>query len=113
MRVALGQRLSGWVATNRQTIVNSDPVLDFGDAAREHTLGLKSCLSTALLIGDELVGVLSLYSTETSAFSEDHKRIIEGVASQAARSVRLFASSKDKTSASPIRQQFASWPKVH
>ena len=43
MRIQLGQRLSGWVASNRQTIVNSDPALDFGDVARTSTPRLRSC----------------------------------------------------------------------
>ena len=29
----MGQRLSGWVAANRQTILNSDPMLDLGEIA--------------------------------------------------------------------------------
>jgi diguanylate cyclase (GGDEF)-like protein len=85
LRIPLGQRLSGWVAANRQTIVNSDPVLDLGDIARHHVpQRLRSCLSAPLVTGDDLVGVISLYSHETSAFSEDHRRIIEAVALQAA-----------------------------
>jgi diguanylate cyclase (GGDEF)-like protein/putative nucleotidyltransferase with HDIG domain len=84
MRIALGERLSGWVAANRQTISNSDPVLDLGEVARTPTLRLRSCLSTPLLHGKELVGVLSLYSTDGNAFSEDHRRVIEVVAHQIA-----------------------------
>ena len=34
LRIPLGQRLTGWVGANRQTILNSDPVLDLGDMAR-------------------------------------------------------------------------------
>ena len=87
LRVPLGERLSGWVGANRQTILNSDPVLDFGDVARHHALGLKSCISTPLLVDDELVGVLSLYSSEAAAFNEDHRRVVEAVARQAAQVV--------------------------
>ena len=34
LRIARGQRLSGWVAANERTIVNSDPVLDFGEVSK-------------------------------------------------------------------------------
>ena len=34
IRIPRGQRLSGWVAANKQTISGSDPVLDLGDVAR-------------------------------------------------------------------------------
>ena len=44
LRIGTGQRLSGWVAANRRTIRNSDPVLDFGEAARAMTPRLRSCL---------------------------------------------------------------------
>ena len=45
LRIPRGQRLTGWVAANRQSIVNSDPVLDLGDAARSLRPPLRSCLS--------------------------------------------------------------------
>jgi diguanylate cyclase (GGDEF)-like protein/putative nucleotidyltransferase with HDIG domain len=89
LRIQLGQRLSGWVAANRQTIVNSDPVLDLGDIARHNShQRLRSCLSTPLTMGDDLVGVVSLYSHELSAFTEDHRRVIEAVGQQAAAALR-------------------------
>ena len=87
MRISIGQRLSGWVAANRQTISNSDPVLDLGDIARTHSASLRSCLSTPLLSGDALIGVLSLYSPELNAFTDDHKRIIEAVGRQIAHTL--------------------------
>jgi diguanylate cyclase (GGDEF)-like protein/putative nucleotidyltransferase with HDIG domain len=87
MRIPLGERLSGWVAANRQTIVNSDPVLDLGEIARSIQPRLRSCLGTALVVGDKLVGVLALYSAARSAFSEDHRRIVEVVARQVSRTI--------------------------
>ncbi|MCU1384239.1 MAG: hypothetical protein JWL71_2936 [Acidobacteria bacterium] len=82
LRIALGQGLSGWVAANRQTIVNSDAMLDLGETAKSMRPQLRSCLSTPLLLDNELLGVLSLYSVEHNGFTEDHKRVIEVVARQ-------------------------------
>jgi putative nucleotidyltransferase with HDIG domain len=82
LRLPMGQRLSGWVAANRQTVRNSDPVLDLGESARSMIPRPRSSLSTPLLSGKRLVGVLSLYSSSKDAFSEDHQRIIEVVARQ-------------------------------
>jgi diguanylate cyclase (GGDEF)-like protein/putative nucleotidyltransferase with HDIG domain len=84
LRIALGQRLSGWVAANRQTILNSDAALDLGEAAKSLTPRLRSCLSTSLLFDNELIGVLSLYSVEPNGFNDDHQRVIEVVARQIA-----------------------------
>jgi GGDEF domain-containing protein len=77
--IRTGERLSGWVAANRQTILNSDPILDFGETARAMKPRLRSCLSTALIRDGQLVGVLSLYSPVPRAFTDDHRRIIEAV----------------------------------
>jgi putative nucleotidyltransferase with HDIG domain len=91
LRVPLGQRLSGWVAANRQTIINSDPMLDFGEAARTGGQRLRNCLSTPLVSNDQLVGVLSLYSVRSEGFSDDHRRIIEVVARQVSHALKSAA----------------------
>lgn len=87
MRLGLGQRLSGWVAANRQTIRNSDATLDLGEAWRSFPDRPRSCLSTPLINGTSLVGVLTLYATRQNAFSEEHQRIIEIVAVQVSKIV--------------------------
>jgi putative nucleotidyltransferase with HDIG domain len=87
IHVAMGQRLSGWVAANRQTILNSDPMLDLGEIARILKPPLRSCLSTPLLNDDQLVGVLTVYSTHRQAFTEDHRRIVEVVARQVSKTI--------------------------
>jgi diguanylate cyclase (GGDEF)-like protein/putative nucleotidyltransferase with HDIG domain len=83
----VGQRLSGWVAANRQTITNSDAVLDLGDLARPQALRLKTCLSTPLVTHQQLIGVISLYSREIGAFNDEHRRLIEGIAPQIAHTL--------------------------
>lgn len=88
LRIVLGQRLTGWVAANRQTILNSDPVLDLGEVSRNLRPRLRSCLSTPLIVRTELVGVLTLYSTARESFTEDHRRIIESISGQVAQTVR-------------------------
>lgn len=81
LRIPLGQRLSGWVAVNRQTIVNSDPVLDLGDIAR--AAGLRVCLSTPLISKDySILGVLTLYSTAADGFTDTDRSAIEVFAQQ-------------------------------
>lgn len=91
VRLSLGERLSGWVAANRQTIRNSDAALDLGEVARASTPRLRSCLSTPLAVDVELVGVLTLYSSGRDSFTEEHQRIIEVVAHQVAPMIRRSA----------------------
>jgi putative nucleotidyltransferase with HDIG domain len=82
--IPLGQRLSGWVGANRQTIINSDPVLDLGEISCSSTHALQSCLSTPVLLDGNLVGVMTLYSSTRDGFSDGHRRLIESVAQQVA-----------------------------
>ena len=91
MRIALGERLSGWVAANRQVILNSDPSLDLGDIARTAQPRLKSCISSPVLCGDQLVGVLSLYAEGVDYFSSDHRRVIETVSALIGKAVKQAA----------------------
>jgi putative nucleotidyltransferase with HDIG domain len=92
LRIPLGQRLTGWVGAHRQTISNSDPVLDLGDTARSVVPRLRSCLSTPLVVNDALIGVLSLYSDAHQAFTQEHQRIVEIVARQISATVLHTAS---------------------
>jgi GAF domain-containing protein len=75
--IRVGDRLTGWVAANRQLIINSDAALDLGES---DTQMLKSCLSVPLLAGETLVGVLSMYASERNAFSDDQGRLLQMIA---------------------------------
>jgi len=88
IRIPLGQRLSGWVAANRQTILNSDPALDFNDKTTSIKLRLHSCLSTPLVSDGKLIGVLSLYSGSLNGFTEEHRRIVEVLGHQIALTLK-------------------------
>ena len=88
MRIGLGQRISGWVAANRRTALNSDPALDLGDIARTRSPRLLSCLSTAIETSESLVGVITLYSTQKDAFSDQQSRVVQLVAAHAAEALR-------------------------
>jgi GAF domain-containing protein len=61
-------------------ILNSDPVLDLGEAARSAGLRLRSCLGAPLISEGQLVGVLTLYSEAANGFTEEDRRSVEAVA---------------------------------
>jgi len=85
LRIPLGQRLSGWVAVNRRTIVNSDAMLDLGDVARAN--GLRVCMSTPLIAENDFIGVVSLYSSRADGFTDTDRAALE-VAVQRVTEVR-------------------------
>ncbi len=79
LRISMGHGASGWVATARQSILNCDPALDLGDRADGLAPRLKSGLIVPLVTGGDVVGVLALYATERSAFTDEHRLLIESV----------------------------------
>jgi len=87
VRIPIGSGLSGWVAAHRRTIANADPRLDLDDRLASLSPALESALSTPLLSGSELVGVLTLYAAARDAFSEDHRLVVELAAKQIAPTV--------------------------
>jgi diguanylate cyclase (GGDEF)-like protein/putative nucleotidyltransferase with HDIG domain len=111
LRIPLGQRLTGWVAAHRQSIRNSDPVLDLGEIARSIDPRPRSALSTPLLLGDKLVGVLSLYSTSREAFTEDHLRVMEAVAPRVAPVVQ-HSVGFDRAKLAAYRDQVTGLPNI-
>ena len=110
LSIPRGQRLSGWVAANLQTILNSDPILDLGEAGRHMRPRLHSCLSTALVTDDQLVGVLSLYSIHRDGFNEDHRRIVEVVARQVSQTIRHTAGFDKRRGATTPRDKLGIVP---
>jgi GAF domain-containing protein len=78
--IALGQGVTGWVAANKQSMVNTDAELDLGDIARFASPPLRSCVSVPLVDGGEVDGVLTIYSPY--AFSEMDHLFLESVAAQ-------------------------------
>lgn len=95
MRIAPGQRLSGWVAANRQSIVNSDAVLDLGEIAKTVSPRLRTCLSTPLIAQEQLVGVMTVYSSSLDGFSDNHRRLVETAAKYVALRFRLAGPTSD------------------
>jgi putative nucleotidyltransferase with HDIG domain len=89
--LSVGQRLTGWVAASRQPVVNSDAALDLESVAGQVTPALRSCMSVPLLMGDVLVGVLTLYSADPDAFDENRGRLIQMIAPHIASAIQAAA----------------------
>lgn len=68
--------VAGWVAVNRTPVLNAEPTLDLGFRAGSAPT-LRSSIVVPLLEGDVVIAVLSLYSEEFLAFTEDHLRVLE------------------------------------
>ena len=82
-RIAIGQRVSGWVAATGRSALNSDARLDFDSDQRELTR-LRSALVVPVRRDGEVVGVLALYAITEEAFDTSHLRLAAAVADVAA-----------------------------
>src|SRR5687767_2359546 len=81
LKRARGGGIAGWVAVNRRGVLNADAALDLGIAAATLEPPLRSSVTVPLAHEGRLVGVLSCYAASPQAFSEDHLRLFELLAS--------------------------------
>ena len=81
LRIRPGERVSGWVAANRQTISNSDATLDLGQASLVVEPRPRCAVSTPVLgpQGD-FHGVLTAYSPVADVFTHRHVYAFEQLA---------------------------------
>jgi putative nucleotidyltransferase with HDIG domain len=77
-RIALGERLSGWVAATGQTAMNSDARLDFDEAVREES-HLRTALAVPIVANGRCAGVISFYAERAAAFNDAHRRFAEKI----------------------------------
>jgi putative nucleotidyltransferase with HDIG domain len=90
----LGEGVSGWVAANRQVMINSEASLDLGEQAHSGA-PLKYALSVPLITRESLAGTITLYS-ETS-FTESQSRLVQVIAPHLAQAV--WAAKRNDTAA--------------
>jgi putative nucleotidyltransferase with HDIG domain len=90
LSIAAGHGVSGWVASNRRMMMNSEASLDLGSAALAAAPALQSCLSVPLFDGEALTGVLTLYADHP--FDEEHGRLLQTVAPHIAGTLKLALS---------------------
>ena len=77
--IAVGERVSGWVAATGRAAVNSDPQLDLDQNERD-VPPLRSALAVPVKGGGQIIGVLAFYAEAPDAFSEAHQRFVESAA---------------------------------
>jgi GAF domain-containing protein len=80
LNIKVGEKISGWSAANKRPALNSDAHLDLGALADSFDPPLNCAVSTPILLGDKLLGVLTLYAEKRDAFTRSHAYILEHVA---------------------------------
>jgi diguanylate cyclase (GGDEF)-like protein/putative nucleotidyltransferase with HDIG domain len=88
LEIPVGEGVSGWVAQNREPILNGNPSVEPGylnDPTRFSLL--RSALAVPLEGANSLVGVLTLYQAERDAFTADHLRVLLAVSYKVALAI--------------------------
>jgi GAF domain-containing protein len=80
----LGEGVSGWVAANRQVMINSEASLDLGEQAFVGS-SLQYALSVPLITRESLVGTITLYSE--TIFAESQSRLVQVIAPHLAQAI--------------------------
>src|SRR5262249_49251403 len=80
-----GHGLTGWVARNRRPLVNAPPSTDLEAAGvPSDRTALHSALVCPLLFNERFIGTISVYHTEPSVYTDDHRRLLDRISEQAA-----------------------------
>jgi putative nucleotidyltransferase with HDIG domain len=80
LHMRLGEGVSGWVAANRQPMVNADPRLDLQGRVTIGVEHAQSMIAAPIVSGSQAIGVLALYSGAASAFSDADLRLLTALA---------------------------------
>ncbi len=98
--IAEGNGLSGWVARHRRPLVNGLPAVEFNGAGLlTADIQLQSALICPLMVGDEVIGAIAVYHSAAESYTDDHRRVLDQVARQAAAGVHnalLFERSQEQ-----------------
>ena len=84
----IGEGLSGWVAKNRRTEVNSDPRIEFEAAGVATDLRVREAIVCPLSPEGHFIGSLALFHTVAHCYTDTHRRLIASVAEQAGAVIR-------------------------
>ena len=75
IRRPAGSGIAGWVALHRRSILNAEPVFDLGRMTASSAL--RSSVVVPLVDNGAIVAVLSLYSKDLLAFTDEHVSMLE------------------------------------
>jgi len=105
LRITPGDGVSGWVAANRQPVLNAAADLELvAGGGGGHTY-LQSVLAVPLVAGEQLIGVLSLYDLKPNRFEVDSLRLLELVSRKIALALRnsiLFEQAHQESLTDPL-----------
>jgi diguanylate cyclase (GGDEF)-like protein/putative nucleotidyltransferase with HDIG domain len=86
-RMKIGQGATGFVLKKRTALKSADPDLDFSYSESELTGKYSAMASVPLIADDELIGAVTIYSSELAAYGDEHIRLLETISHIAAEAI--------------------------
>ncbi len=84
LAVKNGQGLVGWVGRNQRPLVNARPSADLDAGGVTGETSLQSALVCPLVLNDKLIGAIAVYDVAPGRYTDDHRRLLDRIAEQAA-----------------------------
>jgi len=84
----MGAGLSAWVAKQRNSVL-------LPDVRKGQRDGFRSFISTPLIVGDKLTGVINIGHKQKNYFNEKHQRFLEIIASELANTIERSKSEEE------------------
>ncbi len=75
--VSVGEGATGWALANRRSFCNADPQLDMPPALGASFADYRTLAVSPIIKGEDLVGVVTLYSSDLAAYTPDHQWLLE------------------------------------
>lgn len=86
-KIKVGQGATGFALKSRTTVRNAEPDLDFFYTQPDLTQTYKTMVSIPLIADEELIGAVTLYSSELDSYGEEHIRLLDTISRIAADAV--------------------------
>ncbi len=86
-KVRVGQGATGFALKSRETVQKADPDLDFSYSQTEFVGEYRTLASLPLIADDEMIGAVTVYSSDLSEYGEEHIRLLETVSHIASEAI--------------------------
>jgi len=86
-RIKIGEGATGVALKNRQVVKNVNPDLDFSLSHLELIRQYTTMVAFPLIVDDEVIGAVSVYSFELTSYEDEHVRLLETISRIAADAI--------------------------
>lgn len=86
-KIKIGEGATGFALKSRTTVRNAEPDLDFFYTQPDLPHDYKTMVSIPLIADEELIGAVTIYSSELECYGEEHIRLLDTISRIAADAV--------------------------